>query len=343
MVKYRPPWPKTPGERLAHYAWGSQDGAAAPEREEDEEWPPLQQHEDTERPMPASSGRVSPRVQRDRTIRRGRSLDRGDVLMHGADRALEEEEEPSHKQIMAAIQGCQTKLLDHFGEMLREKAQATDHRIAALEDTVRPMSTDTQVIKKPLSEHTLKMADMEDRMRRNNIRLVGLPEGVEGSHPEEFLEEWLKVHMAPGTFTAMFAIERAHRVPGKPPPKGATPRPMIAKILHFRDRENILKGARTGPELKFHNYRISIYPDFSATTQKQRAFFYQIKKRLRELNLMYSMLYPAKLRIVDNGKAHFLPPPQRLLTGWMRGDAREEGVLQDHLKSIHTDRGDPRG
>lgn len=34
--------------------------------------------------------------------------------------------------------------------------------------------------KKALSEHALKMVDKKDRMRRNNIRLVGFPEGVEG-------------------------------------------------------------------------------------------------------------------------------------------------------------------
>lgn len=94
---------------------------------------------------------------------------------------------------MAAIQGCQSKLIDHFEglkvefsylqhdmQKLREKARATDRRIASLEDTVRPLDTAAQVTKKTLSEHTLKMADMEDRMRRNNIRLVGFPEGVEG-------------------------------------------------------------------------------------------------------------------------------------------------------------------
>lgn len=64
----------------------------------------------------------------------------------------------------------------------------------------------------------------------------------------------------------MFAIERAHRVPGRAPPKGAPPRSMIAKVLHFRDRENILKEARTGPEMEFNGYRMSIYPDFSAPT-----------------------------------------------------------------------------
>lgn len=49
-------------------------------------------------------------------------------------------------------------------------------------------------------------------------------------------------------------------------PKGAISRPMITKILHFWDKENILKGARNGLELEFNGYRISIYPDFSADT-----------------------------------------------------------------------------
>lgn len=158
-------------------------------------------------------------------------------------------------------------------------------RIASLKDTVRPLDTAVQVPKKALSEHAVKMADMEDRMRRNNIRLVGFPEGVEGRHPKEFLEGWLTEHMEPGTFTKMFAIERAYRVPGRPPPKGVVPRPMIAKILHFRDRENILKWAEIGPE--FNGYRILIYRDFSAATQKQRASFQPVKKRLRDLQLIY--------------------------------------------------------
>lgn len=84
---------------------------------------------------------------------------------------------------------------------------------------------------------------------------------------------------------------------------------MIVKVLHFRDRENILRGARTGPGMTSDGNRISIYPDFSAATQKQRASFQPIKKRLRDLNLIYSMLYPAKLRIVENGKTYFFTNP----------------------------------
>lgn len=129
------------------------------------------------------------------------------------------------------------------------------------------MDTSVQIAKKALSDHALKLADMEEHISRKNFRLVWFPEGAEGRHPEEFLEGWLTEHLPPDAFTTRFAIERAHRIPTSAPPKGGILQPMIAKILHFRDLENILKGARNGPELEFNGYRISIYPDFSAATQ----------------------------------------------------------------------------
>ena len=84
---------------------------------------------------------------------------------------------------------------------------------------------------------------------------------------------------------------------------------MIARILHFRDRENILRAARTVGDLQFNGNKISIYPDFSAATQKQRASFLHVKKRLRDVHMAYSMMYPAKLRVVDEGKVFFFNSP----------------------------------
>lgn len=63
---------------------------------------------------------------------------------------------------------------------VRERMAAAEQQISFLKDSVRPLETDAQVSRKALSEHTAKMADMEDCMRRNNIRLVGFPEGAEG-------------------------------------------------------------------------------------------------------------------------------------------------------------------
>lgn len=151
---------------------------------------------------------------------------------------------------------------------------------------------------------------MEDRLRRNNLRFLGFPEGSEGKAPEQFMEQWLTSTFGANMFSKMFAIERAHRVPLRPLPPGAPPRAMLIKLLYFRDREAIIRAAREKGNILFNGNGITIFPDFSVATQKQRATFLVIKRRLRDLQLPYSMLYPARLRVIHQGKAHFFTDPK---------------------------------
>lgn len=53
----------------------------------------------------------------------------------------------------------------------------------------------------------------EDRQRRNNIRVVGLPEGVEGKKPTQFAELLFKQLLSLQDIPPTYVVERAHRVP----------------------------------------------------------------------------------------------------------------------------------
>lgn len=68
------------------------------------------------------------------------------------------------------------------------------------------------------------------------MRVIGLPERSEGSNPIAFLEGWLREIFGPTTFTLLFAIERAHRVPFKAPQEGGYPRPLLPKLLNYNDK-----------------------------------------------------------------------------------------------------------
>ncbi|KAM4036355.1 uncharacterized protein ACNLHF_015277 [Anomaloglossus baeobatrachus] len=41
----------------------------------------------------------------------------------------------------------------------------------------------------------------------------------------------------------------------------------------------------------------AIYPDYSISVQKLRMTFTGVKRRLREIGVQYSMMFPAKLRV----------------------------------------------
>ena len=90
----------------------------------------------------------------------------------------------------------------------------------------------------------------------------------------------------------LFAIERAHRAL-MPPPVGAPPRVIIAKILNYRDRDTILKVAREKGPLKFENHTIAIYPDYTRRVQEARKSFLSVKQKLKAMDIKYMLLYPA--------------------------------------------------
>lgn len=86
---------------------------------------------------------------------------------------------------------------------------------------------------------------------------------------------------------------------------GAPPRQLLAHLLNCNDRDFILRKARQKGIIQYENVNISIFPDFSLELQKQWASFNEIKQKLRENGTVYSMAYPARLRVEDKGKVLF--------------------------------------
>ncbi len=66
-------------------------------------------------------------------------------------------------------------------------------------------------LRNKLERLTEKMTDIEDRGRRNNVRLVGLPEGAEGTNAASFLRVNLSKWI-PSLRGRDIEIDRAHRV-----------------------------------------------------------------------------------------------------------------------------------
>lgn len=139
---------------------------------------------------------------------------------------------------------------------------------------------------------------------------MGFPEKTEGENLCGFMEQWLKDTFPAAHLSSAFAVEQAHRVPTRPPPLGAPPCPLLARLLSSRDRDAILQAARKLPGIKYNNTSISIFPDFSAALQKTRATFMNVKRRLRDLSIQYSMEYLARLRVIHHDKTLFFNSPK---------------------------------
>uniref|UniRef100_A0A803K4A7 L1 transposable element RRM domain-containing protein n=1 Tax=Xenopus tropicalis TaxID=8364 RepID=A0A803K4A7_XENTR len=237
---------------------------------------------------------------------------------------------PTSVDLMSAILQCQTSLTTTFTskieelkidlslikqdiQTIRERTGALEERVGGVEDRTANLPQELTQIKTQLQTVTDRMDDLENRQRRSNVRVLGLPERSEGAHPETFAETWLKELLGQDAFSPQFVVERAHRVPLRPLPPGAPPRAFLIKLLNYRDRDSALREARKKGDLQYAGARISLYPDYSSTVQKKRSSYTGVKRKLRDLGLEYTMLYPAKLKIMDGGKAHFFDRPELVL------------------------------
>ena len=85
---------------------------------------------------------------------------------------------------------------------------------------------------------------------------------------------------------------------------------VIAKILHFRDRDLILQMARKYGPYTVENSKVSIFPDYTLSVQRQRASFLAVKRELRNARIQYALLFPSRLRIIVDDESRFYSTPQ---------------------------------
>ena len=197
--------------------------------------------------------------------------------------------------------------------------------LVEIQQNIRALSDNVEVLQRRAEE-------AEGRSRRNNVRFMGFAEGSETPDADLFLENWLATNVFGDKTPKFFSVERSHRVPGRPPPPGAPARPIIARLLNFRDRDLILQLFRTKGPFVHGNSTISAYPDFTAEVQRRRATYMMVKRQLRSLDIKYALLFPARLKVIYDSSTHFFSTPEDTWT-WLhakglatRMPAEDEGA-----------------
>ncbi len=155
------------------------------------------------------------------------------------------------------------------------------------------------------------MTDIEDRSRRNNVRLVGLPEGAEVSNTAGFLRVNLSKWI-PSLKGRDIEIDQAHRVydGGRGSDR---PRTLIFRVLRWHDRSEILKGARQAYPVKcaHDNVTLLFFPDFSPATMIRRKAFNPVLKKMTALGLQPFLIYPVVIKLRHKGEQMSFHSPQK--------------------------------
>lgn len=144
-----------------------------------------------------------------------------------------------------------------------------------------------------------KVTDLEGRSRRNNIRIVGLPEGIEGTQPTIFFSRLLVEVLGAEVLTSPPELDRAHRTLAAKPGPSNRPRAVLICFHQFQTRERVIRAARKlRGKLTYNGSSIHIFEDFTSEVAEQRAQYRDIMRKLYNMGLKPVLRYPARLSIV---------------------------------------------
>lgn len=173
-----------------------------------------------------------------------------------------------------------------------------ESRVSENEDKLQ--NTD-EILSELISTHEkmhLKMTSLEAYSRRETLRIFGVPEGAESGSQSiaHFVEKLLRdnLNIPP---TMELQIQRAHRALASPPPDGSRPRSILVKFLCFTVKEEVLRLAWQKKGFVWNSSKINIDHDFPPEIMAMRKEYAESRRVLKEKNLRFRTLYPARLKV----------------------------------------------
>ena len=152
-------------------------------------------------------------------------------------------------------------------EQRKMKVEQIEDWVKILESNLSNSSLDDEYY-----DHESRLKDLENKheylenmSRRNNIKLLGLPEDKNSEKSWEDTEQIVKetINKELEISSEEIQIERAHRV-GKP--QDGRPRPVVARFCSWKQKEAILAAAR-----KKKPKNVRFFQDLSSRTLQRRA------------------------------------------------------------------------
>lgn len=214
----------------------------------------------------------------------------------------------SFAALESRLEAMQAAVADHGQRIdsLETSAESDDKRLSALETRCAALADSNNKL-------LLKMTDLESRSRRNNIRIIGLPESIEGSKPTSFFSDLLVELLGVETLKSPPELDRAHRSLAAKPPPGSRPRPVIIRLHRFQIKDLIIREARKKRgQLQYRGTPVQIFEDYAPEVAEERSKYRSVMASLYNLSLRPALLFPARLQVTlsDGTKKRFSSPKE---------------------------------
>lgn len=227
--------------------------------------------------------------------------------------------QPSLQDLQAVAADIKDTLFSAISD-LRHELQAITGRIQRVEDKTAQQQTAVKIIHHTVDRHTMQLRDLQrhvedldNRGRRHNLRVRGIPEAVEQDRIIPVVTGLFN-HLLDRPATKEIAMERIHRALRPKGRDNEPPRDIICHVDDFSVKEAILQKARETPTVEYNGNPVQIYQDLSAITLRHRKDLRPLLDVLRTRGIRYRWKFPFGLSASHQGRSALLRVPEDLDT-----------------------------
>ncbi|PIO26594.1 hypothetical protein AB205_0195780 [Aquarana catesbeiana] len=230
----------------------------------------------------------------------------------------EEDTDPTYSGSPAPPQSgmSQPDFLKHMEKMLNRALKATSDQITnrlsreirELGQRTADLETRVDDIELTIQEHAKEHAALQNRSRRSNLRLRGIPEAIDDiqSFTTALFQE-----LCPSIPIERLEFDRIHRALTCRQQDGP-PRDIIIKLHFFHTKEQLLTAARNKDALQFQDHKYQLFADLAPLTiAKRRAMKPQLQILIQH-QIKYTWRFPFSLQFTYQGRQHSSTSPESL-------------------------------
>ncbi|KAJ1114632.1 hypothetical protein NDU88_002867 [Pleurodeles waltl] len=180
-------------------------------------------------------------------------------------------------------------------------------RTEELEIEVKAATAQTTTQGQQISDIQWKLEDAENHQRRNNLRILGIAEDLEGQDTRAYIVSLFKQAFPDlNGWDWEKEIQRAHRFPLMKKKQALTatnrdqsyPRAIIVYFGNFLLRQAVFEKARPNSKVTVEGVSFFSRPDFAHATVERRWRLRQMIAQFQELGAEAYLLSPARLKIL---------------------------------------------
>lgn len=209
------------------------------------------------------------------------------------------------------IRGAVAEIKEQISE-LGERTSNLEKKCDQLDELTNHLECSTSDHNSRILQLETKVEDLENRSRRANLRLRGIPEEIKDL--QTFALDTF-CSLLPEIQKELFLFDRIHRALYKP--RNSKPRDVILKLHYPEVKDQILRATRVFGEEGIGQYKISIFQDLSPITIAKRRHLKPLTSILKNNNILYRWNFPFSLTFKVNEKPYSiqtLPEGQKLFS-----------------------------